>query len=134
MYERRLSHPVFSDDISRVIACEKSYLRFFFSSILVVLLNLMSETSKKRGRRESDFVCKVKYKNTLPEIPFDVKTLKYDVDLSQYVPYSHTSLMKNHVWEYYPETSFPLDLVDIEAWNPDPGNDRFLFFFLSISL
>jgi RNA polymerase II-associated factor 1 len=84
----------------------------------------MPEHSSDRGKKPNDFLCKIKYKNTLPEIPFDPKTLAYDVDLAKYIAYSHTSLMKQHHWGYYPDTSAVLDLVDIEAWTPDAGNIR----------
>ena len=84
----------------------------------------MPEHSSDQGKKPNDFLCKIKYKNTLPEIPFDPKTLAYDVDLTKYAAYSRTSLMKQHHWGYYPDTSAVLDLVDIEAWTPDAGNIR----------
>ncbi|OQV20100.1 putative RNA polymerase II-associated factor 1-like protein [Hypsibius exemplaris] len=47
------------------------------------------------GERD-DFLCKVKYLNRLPDLPADTKFLVYNVDMTPYVKYSHTSLEKEY--------------------------------------
>uniref|UniRef100_F6YZE6 RNA polymerase II-associated factor 1 homolog n=1 Tax=Ciona intestinalis TaxID=7719 RepID=F6YZE6_CIOIN len=79
-----------------------------------------SSSSKGRTRgsieRGSGLVTRVKYCNTLPDIPFDPKFIRYPFDANRFVDYKPTSLEKQHKTELH--TDHDLGVV-IDLINPD---------------
>ncbi|PAA58961.1 hypothetical protein BOX15_Mlig024082g3 [Macrostomum lignano] len=67
-------------------------------------------------KQESGLICRVRYCNSLPDIPFDPKFLAYPFETGRFVKYNTTSLEK----EYKHELLTELDLgIDIDLVNPD---------------
>nr|XP_045597463.1 RNA polymerase II-associated factor 1 homolog [Procambarus clarkii] len=71
----------------------------------------------------SGLVSRVKYCNTLPDIPFDPKFINYPFDAKRYVRYKQTSLEKNYRYEVLTEHDLgvTIDLINPEAYTPVPG-------------
>ena len=66
----------------------------------------------------SELVCRVKYCNTLPDIPFDPKFLSYPFESSRFVAYKPTSLEKNYKYDLLTEhdLGITVDLVLPDAY------------------
>ncbi|KAK4303625.1 hypothetical protein Pmani_024384 [Petrolisthes manimaculis] len=81
------------------------------------------EKRPRTGERRSDLVCRVKYCNTLPDIPFDPKFINYPFDSNRYVRYKQTSLEKNYKYEVLTEHDLgvTIDLINPEAYIPLPN-------------
>jgi len=71
-----------------------------------------------KKQKTSEFLCKVKYFNNLPPIPFDPKFLNYPFDKLRYIRYSTTSLDKNYkqVLHNEPDLGINIDLIDPQAY------------------
>merc|ERR1711970_503085 len=69
------------------------------------------ETSSKSG-----LICRVKYTNTLPDIPFDPKSIKYPFRRDRFIKYKPTTLEKLCKVELH--TDFDLG-VNIDLINPE---------------
>lgn len=63
-----------------------------------------------------DLLCRIKYNNTLPDVPFDPKFLAYPFDADRFIKYKPTSLEKNYKWELLTENDLG---VKIDLINPD---------------
>lgn len=74
------------------------------------------EDSSRGGDKKSDLVCRVKYNNTLPEIPFDPKFVAYPFDPNRFLQYQSTSLEKSYKHELL--TEHDLGVV-IDLINPN---------------
>ena len=48
-------------------------------------------------------VCRVKYNNTLPDIPFDPKFIAYPFESTRFIQYAPTSLERNYKYELLTE-------------------------------
>ncbi|CAF0921855.1 unnamed protein product [Rotaria sp. Silwood1] len=77
--------------------------------------NRLERDSKKHDRR-SDLVCRVRYTNVLPDLPFDPKFLRYPFSQDRFVRYKPTSLEKNYRWDLLTEHDVG---VEIDLINPD---------------
>lgn len=68
------------------------------------------------SEKKSELVCRVKYNNALPDIPFDAKFITYPFDANRYVQYNQTSLERNYKFDLLTEHDLgvPIDLI-----NPD---------------
>ncbi|NXB23212.1 PAF1 factor, partial [Rhagologus leucostigma] len=64
----------------------------------------------------SGVVCRVKFCNSLPDIPFDPKFITYPFDQSRFVQYKATSLEKQHKHDLLTEPDLG---VTIDLINPD---------------
>jgi RNA polymerase II-associated factor 1 len=66
----------------------------------------------------SELVCRVKYCNTLPDIPFDPKFLSYPFESTRFVNYKPTSLERNYKYELQTEhdMGITVDLVLPDAY------------------
>ncbi|CAB4058385.1 PAF1 [Lepeophtheirus salmonis] len=53
--------------------------------------------------KRSEMVCRVKYSNTLPDIPFDPKFISYPFESSRFINYNPTSLERNYKYELLTE-------------------------------
>ncbi|CAG0884145.1 unnamed protein product, partial [Cyprideis torosa] len=85
-------------------------------------------------QRRSELICKVKYFNTLPDIPFDCKFLAYPFDPNRFVNYVPTSLERSHRWDLLvePDLGMRIDLVNPETYSDtgsgmlDPADEKLL--------
>eukprot|EP00741_Cyanophora_paradoxa_P002662 tig00000615_g2583.t1 len=70
-----------------------------------------SDANDKSG---SEFLCRLKFKNTLPELPFDPKFRAFPFDPMRFVRYATTSLERHYKHEIHvePDLGIPIDLVD----------------------
>ena len=64
----------------------------------------------------SDIVCRPKYTNGLPDIPFDPKFITYPFEANRFVQYNATSLERNYKHELLAEHDLG---VTIDLINPD---------------
>ncbi|KAF0769259.1 RNA polymerase II-associated factor 1, partial [Aphis craccivora] len=82
-------------------------------------------TQEKRPIRpvekRSDLVCKVKYCNMLPDIPFDLKFLSYPFDSTRFIQYNPTSLERSYKFEILADHDLGLniDLVNKDKYTID---------------
>lgn len=83
------------------------------------------------GREErpikADFLCRVKYSNALPDIPFDTKFLACPfVSLSRFTDYKSSSLEKNFKFELLcePDCGVNIDLINPETYYVDPDSPK----------
>ena len=76
------------------------------------------QQQRQQEERKSELVCRVKYQNTLPDIPFDTKFLSYPFEQSRFVSYKPTSLEKNYKYEMLTEhdLGITVDLVLPDAY------------------
>ena len=63
-------------------------------------------------------VCRVKYCNTLPDIPFDPKFISYPFESNRFISYAPTSLERNYKHELLTEQDLgvQVDLILPEAY------------------
>lgn len=78
--------------------------------------NSQSKSSSRPVQVPDSLICRVRFNNTLPDIPFDPKFLVNPLDIQRYVPYKTTSLEQNAKHELL--TSFDLG-VDINLILPE---------------
>ena len=78
------------------------------------------QPSQQPEKKQSEFLCKVKYYNNLPDIPLEPKLLQYPFDPLRFVKYSSTSLEKNykHVIHTEPDVGITIDLIDTSVYKP----------------
>ncbi|XP_069738203.1 LOW QUALITY PROTEIN: RNA polymerase II-associated factor 1 homolog [Phaenicophaeus curvirostris] len=69
----------------------------------------------------SGIVCRVKYCNSLPDIPFDPKFITYPFDQSRFVQYKATSLEKQHKHDLLtePDLGVTIDLINPDTYRGD---------------
>uniref|UniRef100_A0A3Q1BWJ6 RNA polymerase II-associated factor 1 homolog n=1 Tax=Amphiprion ocellaris TaxID=80972 RepID=A0A3Q1BWJ6_AMPOC len=73
--------------------------------------------------QQSGVVCRVKYCNSLPDIPFDPKFITYPFDQHRFVQYKATSLEKQHKHELLtePDLGVTIDLINPDTYRIDPN-------------
>uniref|UniRef100_H3DFJ2 RNA polymerase II-associated factor 1 homolog n=1 Tax=Tetraodon nigroviridis TaxID=99883 RepID=H3DFJ2_TETNG len=71
----------------------------------------------------SGVVCRVKYCNSLPDIPFDPKFITYPFDQHRFVQYKATSLEKQHKHDLLsePDLGVTIDLINPDTYRIDPS-------------
>ncbi|KAL7039375.1 hypothetical protein ACKWTF_009889 [Chironomus riparius] len=71
--------------------------------------------------RKSDIICRVKYSNNLPDIPFDLKFLAFPFDSDRFTQYKPTSLERNYKFEVLSEHDLgvTIDLINRDLYQPD---------------
>uniref|UniRef100_A0A673MJ22 RNA polymerase II-associated factor 1 homolog n=1 Tax=Sinocyclocheilus rhinocerous TaxID=307959 RepID=A0A673MJ22_9TELE len=85
----------------------------------------MAPTVQTQAQREdghrSGVVCRVKYGNSLPDIPFDPKFITYPFDQHRFVQYKATSLEKQHKHELLtePDLGVTIDLINPDTYRID---------------
>lgn len=81
----------------------------------------MSIVNANKNRR-SEIICRVKYGNNLPDIPFDLKFLQYPFDSNRFVQYNPTSLERNFKYDVLTEHDLgvTVDLINRELYQADP--------------
>lgn len=72
----------------------------------------------------SELICRVKYCNTLPDIPFDLKYITYPFANDRFVQYNPTSLERNYKYEVLTEHDLgvTIDLINRDLYQSDPNN------------
>ena len=75
-----------------------------------------SRQTGEQDEKRSDLICRVKYCNTLPDIPFDPKFLAYPFDTQRFIAYTPTGLEKSYKYELLTEHDLG---VTIDLINPD---------------
>lgn len=77
---------------------------------------------KKHQFFRSELICRVKYGNSLPDIPFDLKFLQYPFDTNRFVQYNPTSLERNYKYEVLTEHDLgvTIDLINRDLYQADP--------------
>ncbi|XP_065833268.1 RNA polymerase II-associated factor 1 homolog isoform X2 [Oscarella lobularis] len=83
--------------------------------------NVAKESDRPKASHHtsrSDFLCRVKHKNTLPDIPFDKKSLAYPFESNRFVQYSATTLERNFKHDLLAEADlgYAIDLIDLDAY------------------
>ncbi|KAM4687143.1 RNA polymerase II-associated factor 1 homolog [Rhinophrynus dorsalis] len=80
-------------------------------------------TSHRTLPERSGVVCRVKYCNTLPDIPFDPKFITYPFDQNRFVQYKATSLEKQHKHDLLtePDLGVTIDLINPDTYRIDPN-------------
>lgn len=65
----------------------------------------------------------MKYCNTLPDIPFDLKSIKYPFPVDRFVQYNPTSLERNFKYEFHTEHDLgvTIDLINRDLYQSDPN-------------
>ncbi|KAL1131649.1 hypothetical protein AAG570_011262, partial [Ranatra chinensis] len=82
----------------------------------------------------SELVCRVKYCNTLPDIPFDPKFITYPFESTRFIQYNPTSLERNYKYEVLTEHDLgvTIDLINKDAYaadyraHLDPADEKLL--------
>nr|CAD7432293.1 unnamed protein product [Timema monikensis] len=71
----------------------------------------------------SELVCRVKYCNTLPDIPFDPKFITYPFDSTRFIQYNPTSLERSYKYEVLTEHDLgvTIDLINKDTYINDHG-------------
>ncbi|KAF7284753.1 hypothetical protein GWI33_021622 [Rhynchophorus ferrugineus] len=80
------------------------------------------ERPTKPVEKRSDLICKVKYCNTLPDIPFDLKFISYPFESSRFIQYNPTSLERNYRYEVLTEHDLgvSIDLINKDIYAVEP--------------
>ncbi len=79
----------------------------------------------------SEPLCRIKYQNNLPDIPFDPKSIVYPFNPTRFVQYNSTSLEKQFKWDILNEQDLGvrIDLINQDYNRVDPDG---LLFYSSI--
>jgi len=77
----------------------------------------------KPAEKQKQLLCKVKYANTLPDIPFDPKFISYPFEANRFVQYNQTSLESNFKYDLLTEHDLgvTIDLINPDAYAIDPS-------------
>ncbi|KAI3463302.1 hypothetical protein Pfo_019965 [Paulownia fortunei] len=84
---------------------------------------LSGDRIENRLKKPTTFLCKLKFRNELPDPSAKVKLLSLKRDPDRYCKYQITSLEKNWKPQLYvePDLGIPLDLLDLSVYNPPKG-------------
>jgi len=92
------------------------------------------ERRGKPGEKRSELVCRVKYNNTLPDIPFDPKFITYPFETNRFFTYKPTSLERSFKYDLLTEHDLGVSIdlinpdtykVDLNAY-PEPEDEKLL--------
>ncbi|XP_043710933.1 protein PAF1 homolog [Telopea speciosissima] len=96
---------------------------------------LSGERIENKLKKPTTFLCKLKFRNELPDPTAQPKLLSLNTNKDQYTKYAITSLEKMHKPKLFvePDLGIPLDLLDISIYNPpsirpplDPEDEKLL--------
>ncbi|KAH8248427.1 hypothetical protein KR032_008042 [Drosophila birchii] len=84
-------------------------------------INSAEKRPQRQTERKSEIICRVKYGNNLPDIPFDLKFLQYPFDSHRFVQYNPTSLERNFKYDVLTEHDLgvTVDLINRELYQAD---------------
>ena len=85
-----------------------------------------SSSSRKpasAAEKKSDLLCRIKYCNTLPDIPFEPKFITYPFDSSRFIQYNATSLERAYKHELLTEHDLgvTIDLINPDTYKLNPN-------------
>ncbi|KAF3430401.1 hypothetical protein E2986_10014 [Frieseomelitta varia] len=86
------------------------------------------------AEKRSELICRVKYCNTLPDIPFDPKFITYPFESTRFIQYNPTSLERNYKYEVLTEHDLgvEIDLINKDTYagdvnaQLDPADEKLL--------
>ncbi|XP_065866653.1 protein PAF1 homolog [Euphorbia lathyris] len=96
---------------------------------------LGGERIENRLKKPTTFLCKLKFRNELPDPSAQPKFMKLRRDEDRFTKYTITSLEKNYKPQLFvePDLGIPLDLLDLSVYNPpkvkvplDPEDEELL--------
>ncbi|XP_061358373.1 protein PAF1 homolog isoform X2 [Gastrolobium bilobum] len=96
---------------------------------------LSGERIENRLKKPTTFLCKLKFRNELPDPSAQPKLMAFKKDKDQYAKYTITSLEKLYKPKLFvePDLGIPLDLLDLSVYNPpsarpplDPEDEELL--------
>ncbi|WCJ40870.1 hydroxyproline-rich glycoprotein family protein [Euphorbia peplus] len=81
---------------------------------------LGGERAENRLKKPTTFLCKLKFRNELPDPSAQPKFMKLRRDEDRFSKYAITSLEKNYKPQLFvePDLGIPLDLLDLSVYNP----------------
>ncbi|KAJ1388736.1 RNA polymerase II associated factor Paf1 [Sesbania bispinosa] len=81
---------------------------------------LSGERVENRLKKPTTFLCKLKFRNELPDPTAQPKLMAFKKDKDQYAKYTITSLEKMYKPKLFvePDLGIPLDLLDLSVYNP----------------
>ncbi|CAH9132262.1 unnamed protein product [Cuscuta epithymum] len=84
---------------------------------------LTGERSENRLKKPTTFLCKLRFRNELPDPTAQPKLMSLRRDKDRFTKYTITSLEKVHKPQLYvePDLGIPLDLLDLSVYNPPKG-------------
>ncbi|KAA8540353.1 hypothetical protein F0562_024728 [Nyssa sinensis] len=84
---------------------------------------LSGERIENRLKKPTTFLCKLKFRNELPDPTAQPKLLSLRRGKDRFTKYAITSLEKVHKPQLYvePDLGIPLDLLDLSVYNPPKG-------------
>lgn len=84
---------------------------------------LGGERTENRLKKPTTFICKLKFRNELPEPAAQLKLMSLKRDKERFTKYSITSLEDLHKPQLYvePDLGIPLDLLDLSIYNHPKG-------------
>jgi len=83
-----------------------------------------STTASNQTKQEktSEFLCKLKFSNTLPDLPFDPKCLDFEFDQDRFIRYQATSLERHYKPVLHTESDLGIKIDLIDQTKYLPGN------------
>jgi len=80
----------------------------------------LTKAASASGSKRSEFICRTKFRNALPDVPYDAKCLELPFETERFVQYSTTTLERQHRHQLYTELDLgiPIDLIDPNAYKP----------------
>ena len=86
-------------------------------------LTTVAENVRKKTGFKTHFICKMKLRNELPELPFEPKFLAYPSEQNRLTRYSCTNLEKSHKHALLtePDLGIHIDLIEPETYEPPPA-------------
>lgn len=96
---------------------------------------LSGERIENRLKKPTTFLCKLKFRNELPEPSAQPKLMALKKDKDRFTRYTFSSLEKNYKPQLHvePDLGIPLDLLDLSVYNPpsvrpplDPEDEELL--------
>ncbi|KAK7294260.1 hypothetical protein RJT34_17147 [Clitoria ternatea] len=81
---------------------------------------LSGERIENRLKKPTTFLCKLRFRNELPDPSAQPKLMAFKKDKDQYAKYTITSLEKMYKPKLFvePDLGIPLDLLDLSVYNP----------------
>ncbi|MED6138519.1 Protein PAF1 [Stylosanthes scabra] len=81
---------------------------------------LSSERIENRLKKPTTFLCKMRFRNELPDPSAQPKLMAFKKDKDEYAKYTITSLEKMYKPKLFvePDLGIPLDLLDLSVYNP----------------
>lgn len=83
------------------------------------------QQQQQKDKKQDWFLAKLKYRNALPDIPFDPKLLQYPFDPLRFVRYIPTTLEKKFKFDMRPEPDLGIhvDLIDIGRYDREVAQE-----------